>query len=81
MGSPFFFEGTRYWSPGDEKAHFDWMQSIPCVRDVQGEGVRVYLYIDLDAVTVADIYELDALYRRYGGDRDQLARLKESSNA
>ena len=81
MDSPYFFEETHYWSPGDEKAHFDWMRDISCVRDVRGRGTRVYLEIDTNAVTAADIYELDALYRRYGGDRDQLATLKESLNA
>ena len=81
MDSPFYFEGTIYWSEGDERAHFEWMQRIPCVRDVRGEGTRVFLTIDEEAVTADDARELDALYRRYGGDKAQLVRLNGKKNA
>ena len=81
MDSPFYFEGTIYWSEGDERAHFEWMQRISCVRDVRGEGTRVLLIIDENEVTEDDVRELSALYRRYGGDAAQLARLNANKNA
>jgi hypothetical protein len=81
LASPYFFESTAYWSEGDERAHFEWMQRIPCVRDVRGEGRRVFLTIDEDAATNDDLRELKALYRRYDGDVAQLARLNGSKNA
>ena len=81
MDSPFFFDGTVYWSEGDERAHFEWMQRIPCVQDVRGQGTRVFLSIEEDEVTANDLRELNALYRRYGGDTAQLARLNGSKNA
>ena len=81
MDSPFFFDGTAYWSEGDERAHFEWMQRIPCVQDVRGQGTRVFLSIEEDEVTANDLRELNALYRRYGGDTAQLARLNGSKNA
>jgi len=73
--SPYFFEATTYWSEGDERAHFEWMQRIPCVQDVRGEGRRVYLTIAQSDVTEEDLRELKALYRRYSGDASQLNRL------
>jgi hypothetical protein len=75
LDSPYFFEGTTYWSDGDERAHFEWMERIPCIRDVRGEGRRVYLDIADDEVTSDDLRELQALYRRYSGDSSQLNRL------
>jgi hypothetical protein len=81
LDSPFFFEGTRYWSEGDEKAHFDWLGGIACIRDARGEGRRVFLAIDRDALTAHDLLELKAVYRRYGGDLRQLETLEEDTNA
>lgn len=81
MDSPFYFDGTVYWSEGDERAHFEWMESIPCVRDVCGQGARVFLTIDEGQLTATDLRELTALYRRYGGDTAQLARLNGNNNA
>jgi hypothetical protein len=81
LDRPFYFEDTVYWSEGDERAHFEWMERVPCVRDVRGEGRRVYLMIDQDEVTEDDVRELSAIYRRYGGDATQLARLNGNKNA
>ena len=81
MDSPYFFESTRYWSQGDERAHFEWMERIPAVQSVRGEGRRVYLSIAEGGVTAGDLRELEALYRRYGGDLSQLARLNGQMNA
>ncbi|CAA9489909.1 MAG: hypothetical protein AVDCRST_MAG44-149 [uncultured Sphingomonas sp.] len=75
MVSPFFFEATVYRSKVDERAHFEWMQRIPCVRDVRGQGRPVFLTIAEDEVTEDDLRALSALYRRYGGDAGQLGRL------
>jgi hypothetical protein len=81
LDSPFYFDGTVYQSEGDERAHFEWMHSIPCVRNVRGEGTRIFLTIEEGEVTAADLRELSALYRRYGGDTAQLARLNGHKNA
>jgi hypothetical protein len=75
LDSRFYFDGTVYWSEGDERAHFEWMERIPSVREVRGHGTRVFLTIEEDEVTAADLRELNALYRRYCGDTAQLARL------
>jgi len=79
LASPYFFEGTTYGSDGDERAHFEWMRRISCVRDVRGEGPRLYMAIAEAEVTTEDLRELKALYRRYEGDVAQLARLDRAA--
>ena len=81
MDSPFFFETTIYWSEGDERAHFDWLSRVGCVRGVRGVGKRLFLDIDHANVTPDDARELNAVYRRYGGDLEQLKAIQESANA
>jgi hypothetical protein len=76
LASPFFFEATTYWSQGDEAAHFEWLAKIPSIRDVRGAGTCVFLDVDVDGVTANDLRELQAVYRRYGGDLGQLQLLE-----
>ena len=76
MASPYFFEGTTYWSEGDEQAHFAWLDRIGAITRAYGEGRRVYLDLASDRVGSEDLRELSAVYRRYGGDLEQLKKLK-----
>ena len=78
MDSRFFFENTIYWSEGDERAHFEWLDRISIIRSVRGKGTRVYLDINTSAILADDIRELEAVYRRYGGDLSQLGHLRVS---
>jgi hypothetical protein len=80
MDSPYFFESTIYWSEGDERAHFEWLERIPSIKDVRGRGVRVFLEIRESQVSSEDIRELEAVYRRYGGDVSQLVALKDKTS-
>jgi aminopeptidase C len=79
--SPYFFENVTYWSAGDEAAHFTWLSRIDAIGRVRGEGTRVYLDVDRDVLDADSIRELEAVYRRYGGDLSQLIELKEAVNA
>ncbi|MFM5930725.1 MAG: hypothetical protein ACKOPQ_07445 [Novosphingobium sp.] len=76
MDSPFYFEGTTYWSEGDERVHFEWLSRISCVNEVRGVGERIYIDVDLGNVSADDFRELQAVYRRYDGDADQLNGVK-----
>ncbi|MCJ8158009.1 hypothetical protein [Sphingomonas sp. LaA6.9] len=80
MASLFFFESTTYWSDGDERAHFAWLDQINGVSRVYGELRKLYLDLNLGRLTAEDIRELRAVYRRYGGDLEQLKDLKEAVN-
>ncbi|MDQ1159089.1 hypothetical protein QE385_003416 [Sphingomonas sp. SORGH_AS 950] len=81
MDSPFFFEGTKYRSRGDEASHFHWMERIACIRRVKGIGRRVFMDIDRSNVTATALEELNAIYHRYGGDLTQLTALSEGGHA
>jgi hypothetical protein len=81
LDSSFYFEGTRYWSPGDERAHFEWLERISVARGVRGQGRRVFLDLDASAATADDLRELEAVYRRFGGDLAQLDGMKATLNA
>ena len=78
MASPFYFDSTTYWSAGDENSHFRWLDTIGCVRSVRGEGRRLLLDIDHERVSDTDVRELQAVYRRYGGDLAQLDGLRSA---
>ena len=75
MASTFFFEDTIFWSEGDENALFSWLESLDCF--VNGEGVanRMYFEIQQDKVDPEQWWELHAIYKRYGGDTNQLETL------
>jgi hypothetical protein len=75
LDSPYFFEGTTFWSQGDETAHFEWLARIPCIRGVRGELRKLFLDIEAERVTKEDLRELEGVYRRYGGDLKQLKGL------
>jgi len=76
LASPYYFESTVYWSEGDERAHFEWLERIPAVDAVRGEGSRLYLSLHEGPLSNNDLRELHAVYRRFGGDRSQLPSLE-----
>jgi hypothetical protein len=71
----------RYWSQGDESAFFTWLQAIPGVVAVQGQGRELHIRFRSKRVSSASLRELFALYRRYGGDLSELAIFKTEANA
>ena len=75
MDSPFFLENTIFYSEGDERAHFEWIERIECIQQARGHVRRLYLHIDPTSVSHADYWELVALYRRYGGNLEQLKNI------
>jgi hypothetical protein len=46
------------------------------VNEVRGVGERIYIDVDLGNVSADDFRELQAVYRRYDGDADQLNGVK-----
>lgn len=74
-------KSVEYGSPGDEKAFFDWLQSLSCVCDVYGKSD--VLYIEIDATTVDDdqLYELLSLFDRYRIEMSQLATFHNDDNS
>jgi hypothetical protein len=74
------FQGPRYFSRGDENAFFHWLQSVPCVGEVRGHQRNLHVGLK-QPVSVDDLRELGALFRRYHIDVEPLKALHTSRNA
>ena len=71
----------QYFSPGDESAFFEWLQSIPGVVSVRGVGSELHVTVRSRRLSAPALRELLALYQRYGGDMNELAMFANPSNA
>src|SRR5690242_13947241 len=69
--------GPVYFSPGDERAFFDWLLSIPCVDSVGGEVYDVHVRLKR-VPSNRDLRELVALLHRYRMNLKSLAVLRHS---
>ena len=72
---------TTYYSAGDERAFFAWLQSIPGVVKVEGRGRELCVHLRSKRLSAAALRELLALYSRYQGNMRELAQFEQSSNA
>ena len=70
----------QYRSKGDETAFFVWLQSIPGVLSVRGEGRELHIGLRSSRLSAVALRELLALYTRYGGDLEELAQFENASN-
>ena len=71
--------GPTYGSPLDEKMHFDWLASIPCVANVGGELNDMHITLKRLPGEM-DLRELIAVLYRYRMDMTGLAAFKSSRN-
>lgn len=71
--------GPRYYAPGDEKAFFDWLQSIPCVASFGGKHLDLHITLKRSP-SAMDMVELYALLRRYRMPIKVLEPLKNARN-
>jgi len=69
-----------YFSPGDERAFFEWANRIPCVSRLEGVGGELRLHIMGHRVSRACLRELLGLFHRYGVSMRQLAQFETPSN-
>jgi hypothetical protein len=69
-----------YFSPGDERAFFEWVNRIPCVSRLEGEGEELRLHVNGRRVNQTCLRELIALFHRYGVSMGQLAQFETLSN-
>src|SRR5215471_11363536 len=71
----FVSRGPIFYSHGDEKALFDWLESIPAVRRVGGSGWDIHIILKRSVLSQRDARELRAVFQRYGL-KARLRRLK-----
>jgi hypothetical protein len=69
-----------FFSPGDEKACFDWLQSIPCVGSIGGRLRDIHIGVKKPPSN-SELRELLALFYRYRIDMRPLAAFKNKRNA
>jgi hypothetical protein len=70
----------QFWSYGDEKAFFTWLESIGGVTRVEGKGTGLVIHLRSKRISQTGLRELLAIYRRYGGDLRELAEFQKPSN-
>jgi len=70
----------QYYSPGDERAFFEWVQRIRCVVKVDGAGRTLRIHVRRRQISDACLRELLALFHRYGASMKQLAQFETPSN-
>jgi hypothetical protein len=69
-------EPTSFYSESDEDYFFDWLKSIPAIKDVVGVRGGLNLTIE-DPIDQLSFYELIGLLTRYQLDKKVLRRLCE----
>jgi len=66
----------EFGSSLDEKAFFNWLESIAGVTRVEGRGTGLIIHLRSKRISKAALRELLAIYRRYGGDPRELAEFR-----
>lgn len=72
--------GVRFYHLSDERAFFEWMTRIPCVKSCEGDGTRGLVVQLKRRPGQDDLRQLLALSHRYGVDMRQLAKFETARN-
>lgn len=72
--------GVLYGHPDDERAFFEWLQRIPCVKSALGSGEHGLVVRLKRRPSRSDLRSLLALCRRYVVNMRQLAKFETDSN-
>ena len=70
----------HYYSRSDEATFFRWLQSIPGVIGIRGQGQELIILLKSKKLSQTALRELLALYRRYGGDMSELEQFANDTN-
>ncbi|MGN1285668.1 MAG: hypothetical protein ACI4XG_03670 [Bradyrhizobium sp.] len=72
--------GVRFYHQSDERAFFEWLARISCVKSYAGDG-KLGLVVRLKRRPGKDdLWQLLAICHRYGGDMRQLAKFETAGN-
>ena len=72
--------GVRYYHANDERAFFEWLSRIPCVKGYVGDGKNGLVVQLKRRPGKDDLWQLLALCHRYGVDMRQLAKFETAKN-
>jgi hypothetical protein len=73
-------KGVRFYHRNDERALFEWLARIPCVKSFEGEGVDGLVVRLKRRPGQDDLRQLLALFYRFGVDMRQLAKFETAKN-
>jgi len=73
--------GVKFYHEADERAYFEWLQRIPCVESVRGEGQRGLVVKLKRRPGEDDLRQLLALAHRYGLDMCKFAKFETAANS
>lgn len=69
-----------YFSNGDERAFFEWVSRLRCMKRVEGVGPELRLHVSGRRLSDTCLQELVALFLRYGVSMRQLAQFETPKN-
>jgi hypothetical protein len=70
-----------YYSDGDERAFFKWLNQIPCIYKLGGAGSELWIYVRRRRISDTSLTELLALFNRFDVAMPQLAIFANSANS
>jgi hypothetical protein len=71
---------VEFYHQADERAFFEWLQRIPCVKSVEGKGDRGLVVQLTHPPEDDDLRQLLALGQRFGFDMRRLAKFETDDN-
>jgi len=72
--------GVSFYHDADERAYFEWLERIPCVASVQGDGVKGLVVRLKRRPGQDDLKQFLALGHRYGLDMRKFAKFETEAN-
>jgi hypothetical protein len=72
--------GVIFWHRADERAFFEWLERIPCVESVKGEGQRGLVVRLKRRPGQDDLRQFLALAHRYGLEMSKFAKFETEAN-
>ena len=72
--------GVLFYHHADERAYFEWLERIPCVASVRGDGARGLVVKLKRRPGQDDLRQFLALARRYGLDMRKFAKFETEDN-
>ena len=72
--------GVEFYHHADERAYFEWLERIPCVASVRGEGPRGLVVKLKRRPSQDDLRQFLALAHRYNLDMRKFAKFENDTN-
>lgn len=70
----------RFYSPKDEDAFFNWLESISAIKSIDGAGKELHITFKSKKISDKGLRDLIGLFYRYKIDMKQLQQFENDSN-